>query len=90
MGKRKGSKRKHPRSHVFRFGVDQTPSWLNPFIEKKYVIPCSAKIFGPNNKKIHQKWLYIQNGKNQLASKGDLIILTKSGNLVVNAQNDHG
>lgn len=79
------SRRRYSKTRSFRFGVDQIPSWMNSFIESKYVILCSAKIFGPDNKKIHQKWLFIQNDKEQLASKGDVISLTKSGTLVVNA-----
>lgn len=77
------SRRRKIKSYSFRFGVDQTPAWMNSFIESKYAIPCSAKTFGPNNKKIHQKWLFIQNEKEQLASKGDIITLTKAGTLVV-------
>lgn len=67
----------------FRFGVDETPSWMNPFFNSNYAIPCSAKVFGPNNKKIHQKWIYISNQEGQLASKGDVINLTREGTLKV-------
>lgn len=81
--------RKNPRSKrkthypSFRYGVDDTPAWMDSFINSKYVIPCSAKVFGPNNKIIHQKWLYIGNCDQQLAGKGDCIIMTREGTLRV-------
>lgn len=81
--RRARSRRRKTKSYSFRFGIDQTPEWMNSFIEAKYAIPCSAKTFGPNNKKVHQKWLFIQNEKEQLASKGDTITLTKAGTLIV-------
>lgn len=86
MGRKKGANKRNRYSRIFRFGVDETPPWMDSFIKKNYAIPCSAKSFGPNNKRINQKWLYIQNKKKQLASKGDLIILTKSGSLIVSEQ----
>lgn len=81
------SRKRKNKIYSFRFGIDQTPAWMNSFIESRYAIPCSAKTFGPNNKKVHQKWLFIQNEKEQLASKGDIITLTKAGTLIVSHSN---
>ena len=87
MRRHRGSRRKRKTSVSFRFGVDQTPGWMNDFIRSKYAIPCSAKIFGPNNRKIQQKWLFIENERKQLASKGDIVTLTRQGTLEVRYAN---
>lgn len=77
------SKKKISLYPSFRFGIDEIPPWMHNFINTKYAIPCCAKVFGPNNHIIHQKWMYIGNQEKQLASKGDCITLTREGTLRV-------